>query len=67
MICSKCDGQGIITKITQLSGDNDDVMCGIFAAAMTMGVSLLITTRIKEVICTRCNGCGEVGYKGNRK
>ena len=63
MICKKCDGQGVITKITQLSGDDEDVMCGIVGALLTMGASLLVTTRLKEVRCPRCYGVGEVGYK----
>lgn len=61
MICKKCDGQGVITKVTQLSGDDDDVMCGSMAALLTCGLSLLVTTRTKEVCCPRCGGTGEVG------
>lgn len=61
MICKKCDGQGVITKVTQLSGDDDDVMSGAMAALMTCGLSLLVTTRLKEVRCQRCFGTGETG------
>lgn len=61
MICKKCDGQGVITKVTQLDGSDDDVVGGTMAALMTCGLSLLVTTRLKEVRCPRCYGTGEVG------
>ena len=61
MICKKCDGQGVVTKVTQLSGDDDDVMCGTMSALLTCGLSLLVTTRLKEVRCPRCRGSGRVG------
>ena len=62
MICKKCDGQGVVTRLVQLSGTGDDTMCGVMGALLTMGVSLLATTRLKEVQCPRCYGRGKVGY-----
>jgi len=62
MICKKCHGQGVITKLTQLDGTYDDEMCGVMGAILTCGVSLLFTTRTKEVRCPRCDGTGETGY-----
>ena len=61
MICSKCDGQGRITKLTQLDGTDDDVINGTMGALLTCGVSLLFTTRTREVLCPRCYGSGDVG------
>lgn len=63
MICKKCKGQGVITKITQMSGDGDDVMCGTMGALITMGASLLVTTRLKEATCPRCHGSGKTGWR----
>lgn len=64
MLCKKCDGQGVVTRVTQLSGDSDDVLGGTMAALMTCGLSLLVTTRLKEKRCPRCLGTGETGYRG---
>lgn len=62
MICKKCDGQGVVTTLTQLDGDEGDVAMGTLFGLMTCGLSLLVTTRTKEVRCPRCGGTGEVGY-----
>ena len=61
MICRKCNGQGVVTKVTQLSGEGDDVLIGNMAAIMSCGLSYLVTTRLKEVRCPRCGGTGEIG------
>ncbi len=60
-ICKKCDGQGVVTRITQLDGSDEGLMVGVCGALLTMGVSLLATTRTKEVRCPRCGGWGRVG------
>jgi hypothetical protein len=60
-ICKKCDGQGVVSKLTQLDGSEEGLMGGLMFAALTCGVSLLATTRTKEVRCPRCNGYGRVG------
>ena len=57
MICKKCDGQGVITKITQRGEDGIWVM----AALLTYGLSLPFTTTTREVTCPRCHGLGRVG------
>ena len=61
MICKKCGGQGVVTKIVQLSGSEDDTVSGVMGALLTFGLSLPFTTRTKEVNCPRCNGWGRVG------
>ncbi len=60
MICKKCNGQGVEKYVTQLDGDEDGVVAGIFAGLMTAGISLLFTTRVKERTCSRCGGRGRV-------
>lgn len=60
--CKKCDGQGVVTELTQLSGSEDDVTLGVMGAFLTGGLSLLATTRTKDVRCPRCGGAGRVGY-----
>lgn len=58
MPCNKCKGQGSVKKITQLSGDETDIMGGVMAGIITMGLSLLVTTRIKDAVCDLCGGTG---------
>lgn len=60
-ICRKCDGQGVVTRLTQLDGSEEGVFGGVMFACLTMGASLLVTTRTKEVTCPRCDGLGRVG------
>ena len=67
MICKKCDGEGVVTKLTQLSGSDEDVPMGVMMGLLTCGLSLLVTTRLKEVTCPRCRGTGYVGYNGGAR
>lgn len=63
MICAKCKGQRVVTKIVQLDGEEGDNLAGFMFAALTTGLSLLFTTRLKEVRCPRCGGTGRVGIE----
>lgn len=57
MICKKCNGQGVVTKITQRGEAGD----GIMLAIITCGLSLPLTTTTREVTCPRCRGFGRCG------
>jgi DnaJ-class molecular chaperone len=63
MQCHKCDGQGVITKVQQLDGQGEDnILAGLFGV-MTCGLSLLVTTKLREITCPRCGGTGETGRR----
>ena len=63
MICSKCNGQGVVARIEQLDGDEESTCFGVCAALLTLGLSLPFTTRLNEYTCPRCFGAGKVGVR----
>lgn len=62
-VCNKCSGQGVVTTV----GSRVDIEAAVGMALITMGASLLFTTKLKEKICPRCWGIGYVGMDALNK
>lgn len=53
MICKKCNGQGVVSRIVQLDGDEDSTALGVCSALLTMGLSLPFTTRLTRLLAIK--------------